>query len=207
MNIAYFRKSAFSLQETINNVSIKAQQQGWKILGEADLPEKSGKMILICRPEWVKTVLQEDPNLLGFLPCSISIFEMNGEVKIGTGQPAIIKAISQNQDIANIANLADIQTKELIHEAAGVGELKPSGVKLYSTHSCPYCSKEKDWLEKNRIAHQVVYVDRDQSEAEAMVQKTGQMGVPVTEILFDDGEPEYVVGFDRPRLASLLGVQ
>ncbi|GIW61667.1 MAG: hypothetical protein KatS3mg089_0519 [Patescibacteria group bacterium] len=39
-----------------------------------------------------------------------------------------------------------------------------------------------------------------------MVLKTGQMGVPVTEIQFEDSNPEYIVGFDVPRLSQVLGI-
>ncbi|NWJ46972.1 MAG: DUF302 domain-containing protein [Chloroflexi bacterium] len=206
MNIAYFRKSNYSLNQTVENVNRKAREQGWKILGEVDLPDQGGKMLLICRPEWLSTVINEDYNLLGFLPCAITIFEREGEVRVGTGQPTIIKALSQSQDIAELAGQAESQTRELIHEAAGVSDLKPTGVKLYSTRSCPYCNMEKNWLEGHKIEHQVVYVDNDQKEAKAMVNKTGQMGVPVTEILFENGESEYIIGFDKPKLSSLLGV-
>jgi hypothetical protein len=34
--------------------------------------------------------------------------------------------------------------------------------------------------------------------------KTGQMGVPVTEIEYDDADPEYIIGFDKAKLASIL---
>lgn len=206
MNIAYFRKSNYSLQETIENVTRKAQSLGWKMLGEASLPEQSGKMVLICRPEWVKTVLEENQDLVGFLPCSISIFQKAGKVLVGTGQPAIIKALTKNQEIAELASQAESQLKELINEAAGVGELKPSAIKLYSTHSCPYCKMEKSWLDSHKIAHQVIYVDQNQQEAEEMVAKTGQMGVPVTEIQYEDADPEYIIGFDKAKLAGILGV-
>lgn len=207
MNIAYFRKSNYSLQETIENVTRKAQSQGWKMLGEANLPDHVGKMILICRPDWVKTVLNESQELLGFLPCSISIFQKEGKVLVGTGQPAIIKALTQNAEIAELASRAESQLKELIHEAAGVGELKPAGVKLYSTHSCPYCKMEKNWLDQHKVKHQLVFVDNDPKEAEAMVAKTGQMGVPVTEIQYEDADPEFIIGFDKGRLATILGVK
>ena len=150
MNIAYFRKSKHSLEDTIKNVSENAKKAGWKMLGEAELPEKSGKMILICRPEWVKVVLAQDHNLIGFLPCSISVFQKGKDVLVGTGQPAVIKAITQNQDIAALATQAEGEIKDLIHESAGVGELKPTSVKLYSTMSCPYCKMEKSWLEEKK---------------------------------------------------------
>lgn len=206
MNIAYFRKSNFSLEETIAHVVEIAQHQGWKVLGEANLPQESGKLVLICRPEWVKTIIDEDYNLLGFLPCAISVFKKDGRILIGTGQPAVIKAITRSQDIAKVASQAEIQIKALIHQAAGVGELKPSRVKLYSTMSCPYCKMEKSWLEKHHIKHEQIYVDLNPKAAEEMVARTSQMGVPVTEIEYEEGEPEYIIGFDQARLTEILQV-
>jgi glutaredoxin 3 len=82
--------------------------------------------------------------------------------------------------------------------------MKATKIKLYSTHTCPYCMMEKSWLEDEKIAHEVVYVDQDQQAAMQMVQKTGQMGVPVTEVTYEDGKEEFVVGFDKPRLSQIL---
>lgn len=70
MNLAYFRRSNLQLDKTIANVTNNAKKAGWKVLGTADLPEQTGKLILICRPEWVKVVLANDYNLIGFLPCA-----------------------------------------------------------------------------------------------------------------------------------------
>lgn len=207
MNIAYFRKSNYSLDETIANVIELAKNQGWKMLGEVNLPEETGKMVLVCRPEWVKTVIEEDYNLLGFLPCSISIFKKEGKVLVGTGQPAIIKALSHSDYISELAAQAEGQIKSLIHQAAGVEELKPNRVKLYSTKSCPYCKMEKTWLEKNGVEHEQIYVDANQQAAEEMISRTGQMGVPVTEIGYADSEPEFIIGFDKAKLSELLGVK
>lgn len=206
MNIAYFRKSANSLEKTLANVKTEAKKAGWSILGSASLKDK-GEMVVICRPEWVDTVLAGDHNLLGFLPCSVSVFEKDGNVMIGTGQPAIIKALTQNRDITEVAAQAETAVKELIHAAAGVTELKPTGVKLYSTTTCPYCKMESTWLEEKGVKHDTTYVDLNQEEARKMVERTGQMGVPVTEVIFDGGESEFVVGFDKPKLSALLGVQ
>ncbi len=82
--------------------------------------------------------------------------------------------------------------------------MKPTHIKLYSTHTCPYCMMEKAWLEQEKIEHEVVYVDSNQEEAMRMVDKTKQMGVPVTEIKYEDGREEFVVGFDKPRLSQIL---
>jgi len=84
--------------------------------------------------------------------------------------------------------------------------MKPVYIKLYSTMSCPYCKMEKAWLDSEKIKHEVVYVDQNHEEARKMVNKTGQMGVPVTEIGYDNGKEEYIVGFDKPKLSQILGV-
>ena len=70
--------------------------------------------------------------------------------------------------------------RKLIDEAAGIGALKSSGVKLCSTKSSPYCRMER------------------------LVERTGQMGVPVTEVLFEEQESEFILGFDRAKLGKLL---
>ena len=80
-------------------------------------------------------------------------------------------------------------------------------IKLYSTTMCPYCKMEKAWLEGNKIDHEVSYVDKDQKEAIEMVRATGQMGVPVTKIEFESKDPEYIIGFDVPRLSEILEVK
>ena len=84
--------------------------------------------------------------------------------------------------------------------------MKIKKVKVYSTTTCPYCRMEKSWLEAKEVKHEVVYVDKDQSEAVNMVQKTGQMGVPVTEIEFNEGDSKYIVGFDIPSLTEALDI-
>lgn len=65
-------------------------------------------------------------------------------------------------------------------------------VKLYSTPTCPYCRMAKDFLEKEGVEFTVVDVSEDADAAREMVEKSGQMGVPVMEV-----ENTIVVGFDR----------
>lgn len=65
-------------------------------------------------------------------------------------------------------------------------------VKLYSTPTCPYCRMAKDFLEKEGVPFTVVDVSEDEAAAREMVDKSGQMGVPVMEV-----ENTVIVGFDR----------
>ncbi len=74
-------------------------------------------------------------------------------------------------------------------------------VKVYSTPTCPWCIRTKQFLKENNIAFDDVDVGADQAAAEEMIQKSGQMGVPVLDI---DGE--IIVGFDKERIKSLLGL-
>ena len=85
-------------------------------------------------------------------------------------------------------------------------QANPTNIKLYSTMSCPYCKMEKAWLDEKRVKHEVIYVDLNPQEAEKMVAKTGQMGVPVTEIQYENEKPAYVIGFNTVQLSQLLGV-
>ena len=75
-------------------------------------------------------------------------------------------------------------------------------VKVFSTSSCPYCKMEKDFLKEHKIEFEDIDVGADQEAAQEMVEKSGQMGVPVTDI---DGE--IVVGFDKDKLKKLLDIK
>jgi Glutaredoxin and related proteins len=78
---------------------------------------------------------------------------------------------------------------------------------IYSTVECPYCHLLKDWLGKKGIAYKNIFVDKDEKAADRMIQISGQMGVPVTEIFFTNGKNEIVVGFDKPKIAKLLNIK
>lgn len=73
-------------------------------------------------------------------------------------------------------------------------------ITVYTTPTCGYCRHLKNYLDQRDIGYTEHDVSVDRAAAEEMVQKSGQMGVPVTVI--DD---QVVVGFDRARLDSLLG--
>lgn len=78
-------------------------------------------------------------------------------------------------------------------------------VTLYATLSCPYCRMEKDWLDQHGIKHKVVLLDINPYEAEKLIKKTGQIGVPVTKIEVQ-GKEEFIIGFDQQKLTRVLGL-
>ena len=78
-------------------------------------------------------------------------------------------------------------------------------VTIYSTPTCGYCTLAKDFLQEKGVAFTEVDVSVDQQKAQEMVEKTGQMGVPVI-IINKDGQEEVLVGFDQVQLTNLLGL-
>ncbi len=76
-----------------------------------------------------------------------------------------------------------------------------SKVTIYSTPTCTYCNAAKEFFKENKIAYEAVDVASDVVRRKEMIEKSGQMGVPV--ILVDD---ELIVGFDRTKLARILGI-
>lgn len=74
-------------------------------------------------------------------------------------------------------------------------------VTVYSTPTCPYCKMAKEFLEKNKVEFTDVNVAEDKEKAQQMIEKSGQMGVPVIDI---DGE--IIIGFDKAALEKKLGL-
>ena len=71
-------------------------------------------------------------------------------------------------------------------------------VTVYSTPTCPWCDRAKDFLTKLNVPYEVKDVSVDQAAAMEMVRRSGQQGVPVIAT-----EEEVILGFDQARLAKL----
>ncbi len=75
-------------------------------------------------------------------------------------------------------------------------------VVVFSTPTCSWCKRLKDYLKKNKIKFKDVDVSRDQSGARDMVRRTGQQGVPVTLI---NNRP--IIGFNKNEINKLLNIR
>ena len=74
-------------------------------------------------------------------------------------------------------------------------------VTIYSTPTCHFCHLAKDYFKENNIAYTEYDVASNLEKRKEMVEKSGQMGVPV--IIIGD---ELTVGFDQHRIAQLLAL-
>ena len=74
-------------------------------------------------------------------------------------------------------------------------------VTIYTTPTCGYCKMAKEFFTANNLTYTEYNVATDIEKRKEMVEKSGQMGVPV---IFVDND--MTIGFDKTKLASLLGL-
>ena len=79
-------------------------------------------------------------------------------------------------------------------------------VKIFTTTTCPYCKLEKAYLDSKGIKYDNVFVDHDEEAARKMIEESGQMGVPFTEITKDNGSQVKILGFDKGKINEALGI-
>jgi glutaredoxin-like YruB-family protein len=72
-------------------------------------------------------------------------------------------------------------------------------VKIYTAPGCPFCVLAKEYLRERGVEFEEIDVSKDEKGIQEVIEKTGQMGVPVLEI-----NGEIVIGFDKERIDQLL---
>jgi len=77
-----------------------------------------------------------------------------------------------------------------------------SKVIIYSTPTCHFCHMAKDFFNEKGVKYEEFNVATDLEKRKEMLNKSGQMGVPVIDI---DGN--IIVGFNHPKIAELLGIK
>ncbi len=75
-------------------------------------------------------------------------------------------------------------------------------IRVFSTKSCSYCVILKQFLNDKKIEFEDIDVAENEEARKEMIEKTGQMGVPVIEI-----DNDIVIGFDKVKILELLGIK
>lgn len=75
-------------------------------------------------------------------------------------------------------------------------------VTIYSTPTCHFCHAAKEFFKEHSIVFTDYNVSEDSAKRDEMIQKSGQISVPV---IFIDNE--MVTGFEEPKLRELLGIK
>jgi glutaredoxin/uncharacterized protein (DUF302 family) len=205
MNISYFRKTNRSVKEVTDAFKKNIKEKGLIVTGETNLA--SGGVILqfldVSRTE---KIVDADHSVIGLVPTMVLIMKKDNATMIGLSNPQLLLGSAKRDAMERVVKEMDQMLRGVVNASAGVEDPKVEKIKLYSTATCPYCKMEKDYLEKHKVIFDLIMVDTDQKAAEEMVRKTGQMGVPATEVLFDDGDSEFIIGFDKGRLNELLNI-
>ena len=74
-------------------------------------------------------------------------------------------------------------------------------VKIYTTPTCPWCKKTKEFLTENKIEFEEINIVGNQEVQKEMIDKSGQMSVPVLDI-----EGKIIVGYDVDKIKAALGL-
>jgi glutaredoxin len=198
MRITYFRKTKITKEKIIENLKKYAENNKIEIWGIKEINNIT--LVAIYDKNLFETYKNINPELLAVLPMIIFIVN-EGEInKVGILNPEILGSITDLQEISDAEN----KLKKLVDEISEAEERKIKKIKVYATTNCPYCKAEKEYLDSKGIKYEYTLVDLNPVSAQEMIEKTGQYGVPVTEIIFDDEDAEYIIGFDRERIEKIL---
>ncbi len=85
-------ESKYDFEETIKRAEAAIKKSQWGIPGQHDVNAMTAKngfnlnsrvhIIELCKPEYAKYVLDEQPHFAAMMPCSLGIYEEDGKVKI-----------------------------------------------------------------------------------------------------------------------------
>ncbi|MBB3187163.1 thioredoxin family protein [Microbacter margulisiae] len=166
---------------------------------------KAGNEQSLCAYSNLDSVVNQEPNIPVFSADVAEVRDIHPHFGI-TSAPTLL--VFENGQYVNAIKGCQESSyyKALMESAIYQAKAKAEGktvkrVTVYSTPTCTWCNTLKTWLHKNNIPYTDVDVSRDQHAAEDLVRRTGQQGVPQTDI-----NGQIVVGFNQARLKELLEI-
>ncbi len=154
---------------------------------------------------------------------NLSKTEAGDSVKVFVADVNYVRDIHKNYGITTAPTLAEFENGKFVKAIKGCNdpnyykalfensvfqakqdgqEKKQPRVILYTTPSCPWCRRLKEYLKQLKIKYHDIDVSKDPKIAEELVRRTGQTGVPQAEI-----NGQMVVGFNKPKIDKLLGIK
>ena len=119
MTFNYTVKTQKNISEVIEDITSKLSEIKFGVLGTLDFKEifaKKGidyphqyKLLEICNPQAAKQVLDSDPNMGLLLPCTIAVFEKDGENYISLAKPTALLSVADNAELETMGK--DIEAK------------------------------------------------------------------------------------------------
>ncbi len=178
-----------------------------------NLQEKKKSYVLIykkdselseCALKSIQEVSKDYDNLNIMLVDVSQVRDVHTQYDIKTAPSLLIfegkEFVKSNKGCSTPGFYKSLFESSLFSAAASEGKPQKS-VRVYSTPTCSWCNTLKSHLRKHHIMFTDIDVSADQHAAEELVRRSGQQGVPQTEI---DGQ--IIVGFDKTRINNLLGI-
>ena len=190
-------KSMKSFKELKSNLSLTAKTYL--------LLYKNGSEISTCALKNI-TKASKGHSGITFLKSDVSqVKDIHGKYKISS-VPSLI--YFEKGKLVNVIKGCHDESFFNLHFTNNVAVVKKKGetaqkrVLVYSTPSCIWCAKVKKYLKEKNIKYTNVDVSKDKRKVDELVKKSGQMGVPQTDI-----GGTIVVGFDKAKINQLLNIK
>ncbi|MBN2481576.1 MAG: hypothetical protein JXB19_07545 [Bacteroidales bacterium] len=191
-------KSVRSHNELINEISKKPRS----LL----LLYKQGSELSSCALKNLSNITVKNGEEIGMLAADVSTVRDIHQVYGITTVPALL--IFERDQFINVikgchesAYYKALAENAIFHSLSKASGRTQKSVKVYSTPSCSWCNTLKVYLRKQGIAFTDIDISRDEQAAQELVRRSGQSGVPQTEI-----EGQIIVGFDRTKINNALGI-
>ncbi len=167
---------------------------------------KSGNEKSDCAYENIRTVTNKIEEAGVILTADVnSIRDIHSKYEIQTA-PALLEfekeALKQTVKGCQSGEYLISFFQHSVYSGEKKGNAEQKRVIVYSTPTCPHCNTLKDYLKRNQIPFRDIDVSKDQKMAQELVRKSGQQGVPQTEI-----NGKIIVGFNRSKINEMLGIQ
>lgn len=167
---------------------------------------KAGSKQSECALKNLQTAKQPEENIQVFIADVSNVRDIHPNYSVTTVPAMLEFEKGQLMNILKGCHQPDFYTavfENAVYAAkvAANSEKPQKRVTVYSTPTCSWCTTLKTHLKKNGIRYTEIDVSKDQQAAQEMQRKSGQMGVPQTEI-----GGEMIVGFDKSRINRLLEI-
>ncbi len=168
---------------------------------------KSGSEVSECALKSITEAVEKEEDTLILLADVATVRDIHPNYNV-TSAPSVL--VFENGEFKNIVKGCNDESyySSLFKNAFFTSEIqgeegkRQKQVTVYSTPTCSWCTTLKNYLNDKKIRYSDVDVSGDHRAAQEMVRKSGQQGVPQTEI---DGE--MIVGFDKKRINKLLDIE
>lgn len=164
---------------------------------------KSGSEASECALENAKNTSKDD---LVFMVADVNLVR-DIHVKYDIKTAPVLLSFQQGKMVNSYKGCNDVSFYERIFEqdyfvsSNSTDEKPQKRVTVYSTPTCSWCTTLKKHLDHYGVKYKDVDVSKDTKAAEDMVKRSGQQGVPQTDI-----NGQMIVGFDKVKINSLLGI-